>query len=376
MNLNKDFLETTKDTVHDLSLVIKGEAAISAQKFINYHWRQLGAADKKATEEPKKSEGIESLYWKIIKDVPFIPPCAGTPSCIVDSDLIKKPAVNEFIVGHQHKEVDENNLFYDIQPIKMEIELKENLKILSLARLQGIEKNASDIVLPRLISSALNTLYLSQQKLNLNWKEIIKEIQEALSRGVKVNIILSATIDSLAKTSSEGYMSKDAKEILKLLTTDINKESAINNLKVVNLRTYEAFNKDETSLFKQPPYPRRNHAKVIIVDEKYAYIGSHNLYSTTSMSHLSEFGFIIFDENKVKELVKDYWEPCWSKCFHYHIYEKDLLLQKQNATNFILSGFERSSQFSFPLVEQEQADMKIDDEEQKEPPFKKPKLCL
>ncbi len=53
--------------------------------------------------------------------------------------------------------------------------------------------------------------------------------------------------------------------------------------------------------------PIANHAKFWMVDDRYFYIGSDNLYPVD----LQEFGFIVDDRAAAARLVKEYWDPLW-----------------------------------------------------------------
>ncbi len=58
----------------------------------------------------------------------------------------------------------------------------------------------------------------------------------------------------------------------------------------------------------------RNHAKILMADERYAYIGSGNLYP----SFLQEYGYIldVNDSPRLKEwLIEKYWKGCWAGSF-------------------------------------------------------------
>jgi phosphatidylserine/phosphatidylglycerophosphate/cardiolipin synthase-like enzyme len=64
------------------------------------------------------------------------------------------------------------------------------------------------------------------------------------------------------------------------------------------------FGPDATWPDKQPI---GNHSKFWMVDDRYFYIGSDNLYPVD----LQEFGYIVDDRTAAAELLKSYWEPLW-----------------------------------------------------------------
>ena len=54
-------------------------------------------------------------------------------------------------------------------------------------------------------------------------------------------------------------------------------------------------------------HPIGNHGKFWMVDDRYFYIGSDNLYPVD----LQEFGYILDDRARAAELRRDYWDPLW-----------------------------------------------------------------
>jgi phosphatidylserine/phosphatidylglycerophosphate/cardiolipin synthase-like enzyme len=53
--------------------------------------------------------------------------------------------------------------------------------------------------------------------------------------------------------------------------------------------------------------PVGNHGKFWMVDDRYFYIGSDNLYPVD----LQEFGYIVDDRARAKEILETYWDPLW-----------------------------------------------------------------
>jgi len=53
--------------------------------------------------------------------------------------------------------------------------------------------------------------------------------------------------------------------------------------------------------------PIGNHGKFWMVDDRYFYIGSDNLYPVD----LQEFGYILDDPAAAAELRRSYWDPLW-----------------------------------------------------------------
>uniref|UniRef100_A0A7S2S8X3 PLD phosphodiesterase domain-containing protein n=1 Tax=Eucampia antarctica TaxID=49252 RepID=A0A7S2S8X3_9STRA len=53
------------------------------------------------------------------------------------------------------------------------------------------------------------------------------------------------------------------------------------------------------------------HAKHYIVDDKCCYIGSQNLYDCD----LGEWGVLIDDKDKTRDIMNEYWIPMWESSF-------------------------------------------------------------
>lgn len=53
--------------------------------------------------------------------------------------------------------------------------------------------------------------------------------------------------------------------------------------------------------------PIGNHGKFWMVDDRYFYIGSDNLYPVD----LQEFGYIVDSHAAAAELLQSYWDPLW-----------------------------------------------------------------
>jgi phosphatidylserine/phosphatidylglycerophosphate/cardiolipin synthase-like enzyme len=63
--------------------------------------------------------------------------------------------------------------------------------------------------------------------------------------------------------------------------------------------------------------PTRNHAKLAVADDTTFYIGSQNLYpggmAGPIWTQLAEYGYIVDDPEKARELVAQYWNPMWQR---------------------------------------------------------------
>jgi phosphatidylserine/phosphatidylglycerophosphate/cardiolipin synthase-like enzyme len=208
--------------------------------------------------------------------------------------------------------------FYSDEKVFQDIEKNSSasfeLSIWPIGRRAGYnyDTEPSDLAIVRLILLAQESLYISQQALfylpsgtTYEWRYVIESLKIATLRGVKINILVSRTNEA----GLEGHASASAKDVADKILEKI-PESWTKLFTVRNLKNKK----------KQPA---RNHAKVVIVDEKYAYVGSHNLYPTSFFgpgktvrwadAFLGEFGFIIIDDKEAKKLKEEYFDELWKQ---------------------------------------------------------------
>ena len=88
------------------------------------------------------------------------------------------------------------------------------------------------------------------------------------------------------------------------------------------------FGPDTTWPDKQPI---GNHSKFWMVDDRYFYIGSDNLYPVD----LQEFGYIVDDRAAATEVLRSYWEPLWR-------WSRQAAISGDDARRCVLRGTEGS----------------------------------
>jgi phosphatidylserine/phosphatidylglycerophosphate/cardiolipin synthase-like enzyme len=79
-------------------------------------------------------------------------------------------------------------------------------------------------------------------------------------------------------------------------------------------------------------HPIGNHSKFWMVDDRYFYIGSDNLYPVD----LQEFGYIVDDRAAATEVLKSYWEPLWR-------WSRQAAISGDDAPRCVLRGTEGAS---------------------------------
>ena len=78
-------------------------------------------------------------------------------------------------------------------------------------------------------------------------------------------------------------------------------------------------------------HPIGNHSKFWMVDDRYFYIGSDNLYPVD----LQEFGYIVDDREAAAEVLKSYWDPLWR-------WSRQAAISGNDAPRCVLRGTEGS----------------------------------
>ena len=163
-------------------------------------------------------------------------------------------------------------------------------------------RNISEIAQVALVKAAKESIFISQSgifpthdesmvKVTLNNSKfndrMLEAIREKVKSGIKITIVKSSDKSVTADDGSYDALSADA--IKRILLLD-----DIGNINHNLLEVVEAKNSNGEYV--------PNHATMIIVDNKAAYVGSHPIYNA---SH-TEYGFIIQDEKFTKKLLDGY----------------------------------------------------------------------
>jgi len=163
-------------------------------------------------------------------------------------------------------------------------------------------RNISEIAQVALLKAAKESIFISQSGIFPKHSEpmiektlnnsifndqMLEAIREKVKSGIKVTIVKSSNRSGTADDGTYDALSADA--IKRILLLDDIEHPNHNLLEVV-----EAKNSNGEHV--------PNHATMIIVDNKAAYVGSHSIYSA---SH-AEYGFIIQDEKFTRKLYDGY----------------------------------------------------------------------
>jgi phosphatidylserine/phosphatidylglycerophosphate/cardiolipin synthase-like enzyme len=158
---------------------------------------------------------------------------------------------------------------------------------------------------------------------------VLDELALAVLRGVKVEIVLTG-MDPTSGTKgySHGWTVAQTRDAVAAhLRTNFPRLSRMqsprasrgaieqqlqDNLDIRELR----FSNEDTVSVEGTQMPLRNHAKVVIVDDAAAYVGSQNIYpggmaGRPPFMQLGEFGYVISGAQVSEKLLPTYWEPMW-----------------------------------------------------------------
>jgi phosphatidylserine/phosphatidylglycerophosphate/cardiolipin synthase-like enzyme len=257
--------------VHDLSMIVRGSAALDAGRFIDALWRHacnppptIGTLAATAGF-PDPSVGCEPLS--------LAPPSpAGTARAI------------------------------------------------AIGRLGALGDDASDDALIALLDGARSSLRLSLQDIGPvdhgPWPDTyLRPLAAALDRGVNIELILTnpnARPDGLTAGSasySNGWTPQDVVQQLAafaskhpdVIGTSPFATAMCNQLRIAGLRQGADDLWPDDSTFA-------NHAKLVVADEQTFYLGSQNWYP----ANLMEYGFVVDDPAATQAMLDAYFAPAWT----------------------------------------------------------------
>jgi phosphatidylserine/phosphatidylglycerophosphate/cardiolipin synthase-like enzyme len=279
-----------KNPVHDLSMRVEGPAAADGHLFANQLWAWTCANRSWLTWS---TWSVWANRWRA-GSIDDTCPGAVTPPAAA-------PAGDATVIGVGRLAwVDPNNA-----------------------------GNDADIAINAMLRAARETIALSQQDLGPptvpvlgiplgSWPNaIFDELGAAMARGVDVYLVLSnpgAVAGGLSATvapyangwTPEEVVRRVRDRLVERPVAGLPTGAALDALLCERLHVAPLrFGPDDT-FPDGVTFP--NHAKLVMVDGRAAYIGSQNLYD----AGLSEHGYIVDDAAAVAELVSAYWQPLWT----------------------------------------------------------------
>jgi len=317
--------------VHDLSLEMEGMITHNAHTFANFHWDFI-----------KRKQ--DNFFGWIAEKIPDNLPLAWKTRVIISE--YPEGTAYEFPPSY----IDSCVPYYD--------ELEGTYPVIGVGRLGAIAKvvhkilrkdRPADCAFLAMINSSTKSIKMVVQDFGpvsfpgtkiplpgLIWPEpYLTAIAHAIwRRGVVVNIILSnagSTPSNLGLadgTYGNGWSCVDvAAEIVKLIRknysgvkADSLREKVTRNLRICFIRR----EKGKTTYDSKKSIGL--HSKHFIIDDTCFYIGSQNLY----YCDLAEWGVIIDNAAKTKDVLAEYWNPLWSTS--YTPYDCDMNLVMRSIT--------------------------------------------
>jgi len=323
------------DPVHDVSMIIQGDASIQAHKFADVLWKFIS----------KNRDSV--LHFKPLISVHYASTKSQIPE-IVPLDLAPKPRsegdIPMLAVGKLGLGIELDGTANSLSAPNITLpnwEMFDSGKSDSENDIEYDKLNPSETALRALIDSAKNEVFLSQQDLQsvkfspdpYFHRRLFESLVDALIREVKVIIIVSnpgAHLGGVSGSIFEPYSnSKSISTIsdgLKQILKDKGKSDTETHALLVKNLTLSSLRFNDTDTWNNGNY-FANHAKLICVDEEVFYIGSQNLYP----AWLQEFGYIIEDKKTAKSLVDEYLTPLLKNSKRVATYGNPLIWEADSA---------------------------------------------
>jgi len=299
--------------VHDLSLELEGEITHNAHIFANFQWAFI----------QKK----QSTRWgQIAEKLPDSLPTAWKSRVIISE--YPEGRANEFPEMYTKKLVPLDEKMEGIVPVIGVGRLGAVTKVVN----KILRRNRpSDYALIAMIDSAKDSVKMVLQDLGpiafpgtkvplpgLIWpKNYLQALARAIwKRNAAVSIILSnpqsrpSNLQATDGAYGNGYSCEDVatqiiKQMLKMYRSADTEKMRIQVAKNLSI-SYIRREAGKTSY--EDGATIGLHSKHFIVDDTCFYVGSQNLY----YSDLAEWGVIIDNAEKTKDVMAQYWDPMWS----------------------------------------------------------------
>ncbi len=297
-----DYLED--QPVFDLSLEYQGEAAKGVQNFVNRLW----------------SESERNVHFIFNKIFPFDPKSASYPSGMDPQNI---PWLNAQKASLKS------------------IGTAGDVSMIGVGRMgYNTGLNPSDYAFRSMISHAEDSIYIAQedifskiplpvvgsvqQSLGQGVSEAMPSLIDAILRGVKVRIVQTDQAPTAEEVKNgkglDGYGMVLASDVQRLMTKMLYKK-VVNEKRNVTPQPGKTLAQTLCSMFEIAPWryysqdrtwsngSRKigSHPKLIMIDEKAFYVGSHNFYP----ANLQEFGVIITDKSVTQSFLNSYWNKLW-----------------------------------------------------------------
>eukprot|EP00581_Thalassiosira_minuscula_P020018 CAMPEP_0183714334 /NCGR_PEP_ID=MMETSP0737-20130205/8881_1 /TAXON_ID=385413 /ORGANISM="Thalassiosira miniscula, Strain CCMP1093" /LENGTH=671 /DNA_ID=CAMNT_0025943241 /DNA_START=123 /DNA_END=2138 /DNA_ORIENTATION=- len=295
--------------IHDLSLELEGGCALDGHKFANDQWDFV--------------ESEHETFWGTIgsKMPDHLPQAAHT-----------RVTISEWPQGEasEHAPVFRASFVADLAE-----EVEDAIPIITVGRygaLTNVERPADDAFIA-MFNSAQTIIRLALQDLGpvcipntkiplpgTSWpKTYFAALGKAIwERGVDVEILLSnpasvpGSLTPLEGAYGNGWDCNDVSaELIKTIKEEFPDAEDDDLRQKVSDNLRVCFIREECGNTWEDGMTMGMHAKHFIIDDIALYIGSQNLY----VCDLAEWGVVIDDEEKVKAMMDEYWNPMWEHSF-------------------------------------------------------------
>jgi len=293
------------DPVHDISLELEGECAYDGHKYANRQWDFV--------------ESSQETFWGTIG--------SKMPDHLPQVSLTRVN-VSEWPQG----EAAEHAPYFRAQHVKELAEpVDDAVPIITLGRygaLTDVDRPSDDAFIA-MIDSAQTIIHCALQDLGpvcipgtkialpgTCWpKEYFSALGRAIyERGVDVEIVLSnpgsipGGLTPIEGSYGNGWDCNDvSSELIKRIKADFPDAEDDDLREKVGSNLRVCFVREECGNAWEDGMTMGLHSKHFIVDDVALYIGSQNLY----VCDLAEWGVLIDDEETVKGLMDQYWNPMW-----------------------------------------------------------------
>jgi phosphatidylserine/phosphatidylglycerophosphate/cardiolipin synthase-like enzyme len=266
--------------VHDISMQLQGSAAIDAHHYADELWRYVCDHD-----DPISAVSMY-MYRSGSAEI--------ASGCLPKMQLPSRPSAGT-----------------------------SGVPVLATARLgSGISSdfaNQDDLARDLIFGAARHDILVAQQDVAFLMPGVLDPLYPELTLGAWADFMLAGRGDVFLVISSDGALGRSkstysngvtlaavAEKMLKVAQS----RSSLSQAALIDLlcsHFYLAPFRFGPDAAWPPKNPIGNHGKFWMVDDRYFYLGSDNLYPVD----LQEFGYILDDRAAAAELRRTYWDPLW-----------------------------------------------------------------
>ena len=268
------------EPIHDISMQLRGSAAADAHRYADRLWQFV--CDREGGDGPPKS----FMYRSGNEDV--------QPGCLPKIKLLAKPAGRT-----------------------------GSVPVLAVGRLgSGITSdfaNQGDIARVLFFGAARHSIRVAQQDVAFSLPGESEPLYPELALKAWAEFMLAGRGDVYLVLSNPGALGRSKSTYSNGIALEAVAAKMLQVTQGLSSLSPSAVTDLLCSHFHLAPFrfgpdaswpeeqPIGNHGKFWMVDDRYFYIGSDNLYPVD----LQEFGYIVDDRRAAAEIRRSYWDPLW-----------------------------------------------------------------